>query len=72
VLRAEGLDPHDSGLFFWRDHVNERSSNMAGAGGGKAANHLFSTARRDGLVIGNPSIGMVSSAVLGDQESNTI
>ena len=39
---------------------------MPGAGGRKAANHLFSTARRDGLVIGNPSIGMVSSAVLGE------
>jgi hypothetical protein len=45
---------------------------MPGAGGRKAAKHLFSTARRDGLVIGNPSIGMVSSAVLGDLESNTI
>jgi tripartite-type tricarboxylate transporter receptor subunit TctC len=39
---------------------------MPGAGGRKAANHLFSTARRDGLVIGNPSIGMISSAVLGE------
>lgn len=39
---------------------------MPGAGGRKAANHLFNTARRDGLVIGNPSIGMISSAVLGE------
>jgi tripartite-type tricarboxylate transporter receptor subunit TctC len=39
---------------------------MPGAGGRKAANHLFSTARRDGLIIGNPSIGMISSAVLGE------
>src|ERR671914_1636557 len=39
---------------------------MPGAGGRKAANHLFNTARRDGLTIGNPSIGMVSSAVLGE------
>jgi len=39
---------------------------MPGAGGRKAANHLFSTARRDGLTIGNPSIGMISSAVLGE------
>ena len=39
---------------------------MPGAGGRKAANHLFSTARRDGLVIGNPSIGMISSAILGE------
>src|SRR6266508_3423347 len=39
---------------------------MPGAGGRKAANHLFSTARRDGLTIGNPSIGMISSAILGE------
>jgi tripartite-type tricarboxylate transporter receptor subunit TctC len=39
---------------------------MPGAGGRKAANHLFSTARRDGLVIGNPSIGMISSAIMGE------
>jgi tripartite-type tricarboxylate transporter receptor subunit TctC len=39
---------------------------MPGAGGRKAANHLFRVARADGLVIGNPSIGMISSAILGE------
>jgi tripartite-type tricarboxylate transporter receptor subunit TctC len=39
---------------------------MPGAGGRKAANHLFHVAKADGLTIGNPSIGMISSAVLGE------
>jgi tripartite-type tricarboxylate transporter receptor subunit TctC len=39
---------------------------MAGAGGQKAANHLYRGARTDGLVIGSAPSGMVSSAVLGE------
>ncbi|MBM4261673.1 MAG: hypothetical protein FJ145_09605 [Deltaproteobacteria bacterium] len=39
---------------------------MPGAGGRKAANHLFKVARADATVIGNPSIGTISSAILGD------
>lgn len=39
---------------------------MAGAGGAKAANHLYRGARADGLVIGALPSGMVSSAVLGE------
>ena len=39
---------------------------MPGAGGRKAAHHLFRVAKPDGLTIGNPSIGMISSAVLGE------
>lgn len=39
---------------------------MPGAGGRKAANHLYRVAKPDGLTIGNPSVGMVSSAVLGE------
>lgn len=39
---------------------------MAGAGGAKAANHLYRGARADGLIIGSLPGGMVSSAVLGD------
>lgn len=39
---------------------------MAGAGGRMAANHLYRTAKPDGLTIGNPSIGMISSAILGE------
>src|SRR5687768_16834889 len=34
---------------------------MAGAGGQKAANHLYRGARADGLIIGSAPSGMVSS-----------
>jgi len=39
---------------------------MAGAGGTKAANHLYRGARTDGLVVGSAPSGMVSSALLGE------
>src|SRR5262245_18649351 len=32
----------------------------------KAANHVYRSARPDGLMIGNPGLGMVSAAVLGE------
>ena len=38
---------------------------MDGAGGRKAANHIFNTARPDGLTIGSVGSGVVVSAVLG-------
>jgi tripartite-type tricarboxylate transporter receptor subunit TctC len=39
---------------------------MAGAGGKKAANYIYSTARPDGLTIGSPGSTFVPSAVLGE------
>ncbi len=39
---------------------------MPGGGSRKAANHMFRSARPDGLTIGNLSAGMVSLAVLGE------
>jgi tripartite-type tricarboxylate transporter receptor subunit TctC len=39
---------------------------MPGGGSRKAANHLYRTARPDGLTIANLSAGMVSLAVLGE------
>jgi tripartite-type tricarboxylate transporter receptor subunit TctC len=39
---------------------------MPGAGGRKAANHVYRTARPDGLTIGAMTPGFVPSAVLGD------
>jgi tripartite-type tricarboxylate transporter receptor subunit TctC len=42
------------------------SEYMPGGGGRKAANHVYSSARPDGLTIGRPTGGMVSSAVLGE------
>lgn len=38
---------------------------MEGAGGRKAANHLFNNARPDGLTIGRVGSGFVSSPILG-------
>ncbi|HWO43660.1 MAG TPA: hypothetical protein VNO43_17870 [Candidatus Eisenbacteria bacterium] len=38
---------------------------MPGAGGRKAANHLYNTARKDGLTIARVSSGLVSGAILG-------
>ena len=42
------------------------SEYMPGGGGRKAANHVYRSARPDGLTIGNPGVGMVSAAVLGE------
>ncbi|MGH7772179.1 MAG: hypothetical protein ACREQA_08055, partial [Candidatus Binatia bacterium] len=39
---------------------------MPGAGGRKAANHLYRAARPDGLTIGSAPGGMISSAILGE------
>src|SRR5215475_3946572 len=39
---------------------------MPGGGGRKAANHVYRSGRPDGLTIGNPGLGMVSAAVLGE------
>ena len=38
---------------------------MAGGGGLRAANHIFSAAKADGLTIGSVSSGMLSTSVLG-------
>ena len=40
---------------------------MPGAGGVKAANHIYRGAAADGLVIGSLPGGMISSAVLGQR-----
>ncbi len=40
---------------------------MDGGGGRKAANHIFNSARPDGLTIGNVGGGVVANAVLGEQ-----
>src|SRR5262249_28113753 len=37
-----------------------------GGGGRKAANHIFNTARPDGLTIGGVGSGVLVSAVLGE------
>jgi tripartite-type tricarboxylate transporter receptor subunit TctC len=45
---------------------NVVSEYMPGGGGRKAANHVYRSTRADGLMIGNPGLGMVSAAVLGE------
>jgi len=40
---------------------------MPGGGSRKAANHVFNSARPDGLTLGNFSAGMISLAVLGEK-----
>jgi len=40
---------------------------MSGGGSRKAANHVFNSARPDGLTLGNFSAGMISLAVLGEK-----
>ena len=39
---------------------------MDGGGGRKAANHIYNSARPDGLTIGNVGGGVVANAVLGE------
>ena len=39
---------------------------MDGGGGRKATNHIFNTARPDGLTIGNVGSSLITSAVLGE------
>ena len=39
---------------------------MSGGGSRKAANHIFNSAKPDGLTMGNLSAGMVSLAILGE------
>ena len=39
---------------------------MPGAGGRKAANHIYRSARADGLIVGFAPGGMVASAILGE------
>lgn len=43
---------------------------MPGGGGRKAGNYVFSSAKPDGLTIGNSGGGMVASAVLGEKGVN--
>lgn len=77
IKLIQGREPGGSGdirsravVPFLKKHIpgnpNIVSEYMPGAGGRKAANHLFSTVRPDGLTIGHVSSGIVTSAVLGE------
>jgi len=49
-----------------RAHGKSGVSSPRGAGGQKAANHVFKAVRPDGLTIGAMLTGMVQGAVLGE------
>ncbi len=42
------------------------SEYMAGGGGRKAANHLYRSAKPDGLTIANVGAGLIANAILGE------
>jgi len=75
VTIIQGRDPGGTGdirtravVQFLRKHIpgspNILMEYMPGGGSRKAANHLFTSVKPDGLTIGNMSSGMVSAAVL--------
>src|SRR6266480_7517178 len=77
ITIIQGRDPGGTGdmrvramIPFLQKYIpgnpNIVSEYMPGGGGRKAANHVYRSARPDGLMIGNPGLGMVSAAVLGE------
>src|SRR4029434_14201 len=77
VTIVHGRDPGGTGdmrvramIPFLQKYIpgnpNIVSEYMPGGGGRKAANHIYRSARPDGLMIGNPGCGTVSAAVLGE------
>ncbi|MET0502245.1 MAG: hypothetical protein ABW172_12050 [Candidatus Binatia bacterium] len=77
VTIVQGRDPGGTGDMRVRAMIpflqkytpgnpNFVSEYMPGGGGRKAANHVYRSSRSDGLIIGNPGLGMVSAAVLGE------
>jgi tripartite-type tricarboxylate transporter receptor subunit TctC len=77
VTIVQGRDPGGTGdmrvralLPFLQKYIPGNptivSEFMPGGGSRKAANHVYRSARPDGLTIGNLGLGMVSSALLGE------
>jgi tripartite-type tricarboxylate transporter receptor subunit TctC len=77
VTIVQGRDPGGTGdmrvramLSFLQKYIpgNPTIVNeyMPGGGSRKAANHVYKSARPDGLTIGNLGLGMISSALLGE------
>jgi tripartite-type tricarboxylate transporter receptor subunit TctC len=77
ITIIQGRDPGGTGdmrvralMPFLQKHIpgNPTIVNeyMPGGGTRKAANHIYRSARPDGLTIGNLGLGMVSSAILGE------
>lgn len=77
ITIVQGRDPGGTGdlrvramLPFLQKHIpgNPTIVNefMPGGGGRKAANHVFRSARPDGLTIGNAGASLISLAILGE------
>jgi tripartite-type tricarboxylate transporter receptor subunit TctC len=77
ITIIQGRDPGGTGdmrvramIPFLQKYIpgnpNLVSEYMPGGGGRKAANHVYRSSRADGLMIGNPGLGMVAAAVLGE------
>jgi tripartite-type tricarboxylate transporter receptor subunit TctC len=77
ITIVQGRDPGGTGdmrvramIPFLQKYIpgnpNIVSEYMPGGGGRKAANYVYRSARPDGLMIGNPGLGMVAASVLGE------
>lgn len=76
IILVQGREPGGTGAMranaaipFLRKYIPGQpaivTQFMPGGGGRKAANYMFSTAKPDGLTIGNVGSGLVANAVLG-------
>ena len=77
ITIVQGREPGDAGdmrvkamLPFIQKHIPGNptivSEYMPGGGGRKAANHIYRTAKPDGLTLGNLGAGFISNAILGE------
>ena len=77
ITMIQGRDPGGTGdlrvkamMAFLQKHIPGNptviSEYMPGGGGRKAANHIFRSARPDGLTIGNAGASMVQLEILGE------
>ena len=74
ITLLQGRDAAGTGVLYARSMIQKYIPGnphivpefMPGAGGRKAANHIFTSVRPDGLTIGSVGAGVVSLAVLGE------
>jgi len=77
ITIVQGREPGDAGdmrvkavLPFMQKYIPGNptivSEYMPGGGGRKAANHVYRTAKADGLIIGNSGAGFISNSIMGE------
>jgi tripartite-type tricarboxylate transporter receptor subunit TctC len=77
ITIVQGREPGDAGdmrvkavLPFMQKYIPGHptiiSEYMPGGGGRKASNHVYRTAKADGLIIGNSGAGFISSSIMGE------